>query len=349
MNTMKVSIIIPAYNTALYLERSLTSLQQSLQDNYEVWLIDDGSEDDTFQRLQQFADGWPNVHALTQKHSGPAAARNVGLMHANGEYVYFMDSDDYIEPDGISTMVRAMKQDDADVVVSGIYEETSGTVTEIQYRACRFQSRQEYLQQAVALWDTHLPYTIGNKIYRASFLKENGIFFPEEYVFGEDTRFNMQVFALAHRISVLDKSYYHYVRERPDSTTTRYKDGLFEIRNGEYELFWDYFNQQDLLTDEGVEYLSRRHAERLAGCVVNLFLPGNALSLRARLREIKRICRADYTAIALSHAKLHSQKMKLILWPVKQRFAGLTFMIGAMIAFVQVHFPGLFIRLKAAR
>lgn len=349
MNRMKVSIIMPAYNTASYLERALTSLQQSLQDDYEVWMIDDGSTDDTFQILKKFADQKPNIHALTQENSGPAHARNIGLMHANGEYIYFMDSDDYIDPDSIPVLVRSIEQDRADVVVSGIYEETSGMVTEILYSACQFRSRQEYLQQAVALWDTHLLYTMGNKIYRASFLKENDICFPEEYVFGEDTRFNMQVFAAAQRISVLDKSYYHYVRERPGSTTTRYKDNLFEIRNVEYELFWDYFKQQDLMTEEGIEYLSRRHAERLAGCIVNLFLPGNALPPLSKMCEIKKICCADYTRTALKCAKLHSRKMKLILWPIKRRLTGLAFVVGGMIAFVQTQFPGVFIKLKAAR
>lgn len=349
MNKMKVSIIMPAYNTAPYLERALASLQQSLREDYEVWLIDDGSTDDTFQLLKQFADQKPNIHALTQKNSGPAHARNVGLKSANGEYIYFMDSDDYIEPDSINMLVQRIEQDQADVVVSGIYEETSGTVTEIRYPACRFRSRQEYLQQAVALWDTHLPYTMGNKIYRASFLRENDIYFPEKYVFGEDTRFNMQVFAVAQKISILDKSYYHYVRERSESTTTRYKDNLFEIRNVEYELFWNYFKQQDLLTEGGIEYLSRRHAERLAGCVVNLFLPGNALPPLSKMREIKKICRSDYTRDALKYAKLRSRKMKLILWPIKQKLSGFAFVVGGVIAFVQTQFPGLFIKLKAAR
>lgn len=349
MNTMKVSIIMPAYNTAPYLGQALASLQQSLKDDYEVWLIDDGSEDDTFHLLRQFADQHPNIHTLTQKNSGPAHARNVGLTYASGEYIYFMDSDDYIEPDSIDILVQTIEQDQTDVVVSGIYEEVPGTVTEVRYSACQFQSRQEYLQQAVALWDTHLLYTMGNKIYRTSFLRENNICFPEEYVFGEDTRFNMKVFAVAQRISILDKSYYHYVRERPGSTTTRYKDGLFEIRNTEYELFWSYFNQQGLLTEEGIEYLSRRHAERLAGCVVNLFLPGNALSMRCKILEIKRICYSDHTESALKYAKLRSQKMKLVLWPMKRRLVGLTFAIGAVIAFVQTNLPGVFLRLKAAR
>lgn len=260
-----------------------------------------------------------------------------------------MDSDDYIEPGGIEAMAKEIEQSQADVVVSGIYEEVADAATEIQYPACRFQSRQEYLEHAVALWDTHLPYTMGNKIYRADFLKKYEICFPEEYVFGEDTRFNMQVFALAQRISVLDKSFYHYVRERPGSTTTRYKKDLFDIRTAEYEMFWDYFKQQDLLTKEGIEYLSRRHAERLCGCVVNLFLPGSRHSHFFRMREIKKICGADYTKYALDHAKIRSQKMKVILWPVKQKSATLTYVIGVMIAFIQVKFPGLFIKLKANR
>ena len=340
---------MPAYNTAAYLERALDSIQQSIQDDYEVWLIDDGSIDNTLHLLQQFANQQKNIHVVSQKNSGPARARNVGLMHAGGEYIYFMDSDDYIDPNGIGVLVALIEKEQADVVVSGIYEETAGVVTEIRYPTCRFRSRQEYIEQAVALWDTHLPYTMGNKLYRASFLREHHICFPEEYVFGEDTRFNMQVFAAAQRISVLDKSFYHYVRERPGSATTQYKNNLFEIRSAEYEMFWNYFKQQNLLTKEGVEYLSRRHAERLSGCIVNLFLPGNMLSPGSRIREIKKICGSALTKHALENAELRSKKMRFILWPVKWEFVHLAYIVGAFIAFVQMRFPALFLRFKAAR
>lgn len=349
MNEVKVSIIMPAYNTAPYLERALASIQQSLQDDYEAWLIDDGSTDNTLGLLQQFAAQLPNVYVLTQENSGPAHARNIGLKRAKGKYIYFMDSDDYIETDGINALVNEIEHAQADVAISGIYEEASGVVTENRYSACWFQSRQDYLQQAIALWDTHLPYTMGNKIYRASFLKEHNICFPEEYIFGEDTRFNMQVFLLSQKICVLDKSYYHYVRERPGSTTTQYKANLFEIRNAEYELFWEYFEGQGLLTEEGIEYLSRRHAERLSGCVVNLFLPGNELPVQSKMHEIKKICGAEHTQFALRHAKPRSLKMRLILWPVKHQMAGASFVTGAAIAFVQVRLPGLFVKLKASR
>lgn len=349
MSEIKVSVIIPAYNTAPYMERALDSIRQLSSLDYEIWFVDDGSTDNTLQLLRQVEAQCRNVYILTQIHSGPARARNNGLAHANGKYIYFMDSDDYIEPGGLEVLAAKIEQTQADVVVSGIYEEAGGAVTEIRYPACRFQSRQEYLEQAVALWDTHLPYTMGNKIYRASFLNEYGIDFPEEYVFGEDTRFNMQVFALAQRISVLDKSFYHYVRERQGSTTTRYKEGLFEIRTAEYEMFWKYFQQQDLLTEDGIEYLSRRHAERLCGCVVNLFLPNNGLSRTFRMQEIQKLCTAEYTRYALKHAKLRSRKMKFILWPVEQRSVCLTYWVGAMIASVQIKFPGLFIKLKAGR
>ena len=111
----------------------------------------------------------------------------------------------------------------------------------------------------------------------------------------------------------------------------------------------NYFKQQNLLTEEGIEYLSRRHSERLSGCVVNLFLPGNGLSMKSRTDEIKRMCDDENTKYALRHAKLRSKKMKIILWPIKQDHAGLTYMIGAVVAFVQIRFPGLFIQLKAKR
>ena len=349
MNAAKVSIVMPAYNTAPYIERALDSIRRIRGVPYEAWLIDDGSTDRTLCLLQEFAAQNGDIHVLSQTHAGAARARNEGLRRAEGAYIYFMDSDDYVEPDGLADMVREITQGNADVVVSGIYEEAMGAAAEMRYPACRFDTREEYLRQAVALWDTHLPYTMGNKLYRADFLRQHQILFPETCAFGEDTRFNMQVFAAAQRISVLEKSYYHYIRERPGSTTTRYKPDLFEIRIRENRMFWEYFEQQELLTEQGIEYLSRRHAERLAGCVVNLFLPDSHMSARQKLREIERICKDPDTKQALLSAKLRSKKMKLLLWPVRREWCGLGFLFGAGAAFVQTHLPGLFLRLKAKR
>lgn len=349
MQEIKVSIIMPAYNTEKYLEKALDSIHYALKIGCEAWLIDDGSTDTTLKKLQEFAAQHEHVYVSTQKNAGPANARNFGLKHATGKYIYFMDSDDYVEVSGIARMLVEIEKTNADVVLSGIYEETATAQTEIRYSSCAFHSHEEYLQQAVALWDTHLPYTMGNKLYSADFIKRNNIQFPEQYSFGEDTRFNMQVFALADRICVISESYYHYIRERTDSAMTKYKSNLFETRKAEYEMFWTYFEQQGLLNEKGIEYLNRRHAERLVGCLVNLFLPGAKISFLAKVKRIKEICTNEYTEKSLTSARFHSGKMKLLLWPLKRHLIVLAFLEGAAIAFVRTNLPGIFIKLKASR
>lgn len=340
---------MPAYNTEKYLEKALDSIHNALEIGCEAWLIDDGSTDATLAKLQEFAAQHEHVYVSTQKNAGPANARNFGLEHAAGKYIFFMDSDDYVEVSGIARMLKEIEKTNADVVLSGIYEETVTAQTEIRYPDCVFHSHEEYLQKAVALWDTHLPYTMGNKLYSAEFIKRNHIQFPEQYSFGEDTRFNMQVFALADRICVLSESYYHYIRERADSAMTKYKSNLFETRKAEYEMFWTYFEQQGLLDEKGIEYLNRRHAERLVGCLVNLFLPGAEISFFAKMKKIKEICNDAYTEKSLAGAKFRSAKMRLLLWPVKYHLSMLAFLEGATAAFVRTNLPGIFIKLKATR
>lgn len=112
----KVSVIIPVYNVAPYLRRNLDSvLGQTLRD-IEVICVDDGSDDGCAKILEEYAQKDPRVRVLSQKNAGAGAARNLGLAHAGGEFLSFLDSDDFFESAMLEKMVALAEADNADFV-----------------------------------------------------------------------------------------------------------------------------------------------------------------------------------------------------------------------------------------
>lgn len=120
----KVSIIVPVYNAEKTLARCLDSLVSQTCKDIEILLINDGSSDGSEDICREYEEGFPYVRVITQKNSGPATARNNGIDHALGEYISFVDADDYVEPEYITTMLDAAEKNCADMVICAYYEES---------------------------------------------------------------------------------------------------------------------------------------------------------------------------------------------------------------------------------
>ena len=116
MSTPKVSVIIPVYNTQPWLRECLDSVLCQTLGDFEVICVDDGSTDQSGSILQDYAAKDSRFHILSQSNKGQSAARNAGLKVARGEYVYFLDSDDYIEPDLLETACQEMDSKNLDIV-----------------------------------------------------------------------------------------------------------------------------------------------------------------------------------------------------------------------------------------
>lgn len=115
---MKLSIIVPVYNVADYIAKCLDSLlaQDLPQNEYEIIVVNDGSTDNSGDILQQYAEKYANITLINQSNQGLSGARNTGIKHANGEYIQFVDSDDYIEKNVLGGLMKQVEKDDLDVL-----------------------------------------------------------------------------------------------------------------------------------------------------------------------------------------------------------------------------------------
>ena len=129
----KISVIIPVYNVEKFLPQCLNSIIHQTYKNLEIIIVDDGSTDHSCDIYEKFAKHDKRIKIIKQKNKGVSAARNNGLSHATGDYVHFMDSDDYIDLDYYEKMITANKNIAADIIASGVVSQ-NGSFYEIEYK-----------------------------------------------------------------------------------------------------------------------------------------------------------------------------------------------------------------------
>lgn len=242
-----LSIIIPVYNVEAYLKQCLDSVLVDNSFTGQVICVDDGSKDGSLAILEQYAATYPNVEIISQPNSGLSVARNVGLYHAMGDYVFFLDSDDWIFPGSIGKIMS--KIDGEEVVYFNArvyYEEKQSFGGDIAIPNIKNMDGQAYF---AAIYDKprNMPCVcVCGGFYRQSFLIENNLYF-EPGIYHEDNYFTPQVLLKAQNVSSINVYVYAY-RIRKGSITAHVtekhiKDLLFIARN----LYAKYEQIDDIL------------------------------------------------------------------------------------------------------
>ena len=222
------SIILPIYNVAPYLERCVQSvLEQSFHD-YELILVDDGSTDESSEICDRLSTQYPCIRVIHKENGGLSSARNAGLVQARGQYVWFIDSDDWIEPGALEILREACKTG-ADMVKFG-YTRAEGEGRKVYHGimpagAYRADGIDKLLKAAFTQAGKY-QLSAWSHAYRRAFLLENGMSFVSERVIcSEDYLFSLQALIRAKAVRVLDAPLYVYDL-RQGSLTQSYKPDL---------------------------------------------------------------------------------------------------------------------------
>lgn len=196
---MKLSLIIPCYNVAPYVERAVRSVQEQAFGDWELILVDDGSADGTLPVLRRLEASDGRIRVIAQENSGVSAARNAGLRAARGEYVHFVDADDYLSPYG-----DVERWDDNDVVVYGFSMHTDKKVQTFLPPRDGSSLLVRYLKGQ----RLHL----GGFVFRRAFLEQNDICFDEQTYYSEDKEMMIKALFCARRIQPIQNALYQYIR-----------------------------------------------------------------------------------------------------------------------------------------
>lgn len=225
---MKISVIVPIYNVEKYLERCLESIVNQTIKELEIILINDGSNDGSYQIACTYASKDSRVTLLVnEKNIGQGLSRQKGLVHAKGEYVTFVDSDDFIELDMYENLYRKAKEKDYDVVGSDftyVFQDGKRITNAICREKIEKLNNTYILDRLLSSEQNNfIPNSLCNKIYKLEFIKENKIeILSERFLFLEDLVFNINFFACRPTVAWIPQSYYNYML-RKGSTMYSYR------------------------------------------------------------------------------------------------------------------------------
>lgn len=221
-----ITIILPIYNVEKYLEESLRSILNQSYKDYELIVVDDGSTDKSLKILNKYKSKFNKIKIFTQDNRGVSEARNLALSHVKGDYILFVDSDDFLKKDMVEKMVLKAKESQSDIVISNYclyYEENKFYKALIDMpKAITYSSFQ--------VIDMILKYKfqgqLWNKLFKYSLLKENNFTFEEgRYI--QDIFPVFKVISKAKKITYIDDELYFY-RQREGSTVHKRNKKLTE-------------------------------------------------------------------------------------------------------------------------
>ena len=250
---MKISIVIPIYNVEKYLPRCVESVLNQSYENLEIILVNDGSPDNSGVICDLYAKSDDRVVVVHQVNRGLSGARNAGMRIMTGDYVYFLDSDDYINHDTIEILSKRLEgQDGPDIIIGKI--NMVNEKGELYYPKISFQ-KHELDQDDFTNSREKFKYFFGksygtsacNKLYKCSFLRDLGLEFePNDMIYAEDFLFNLKVFINRPTIQLVDEYTYNYFYNT-NSIQNTFKKNLGERYSNLIKSFVDYAVAHDQL------------------------------------------------------------------------------------------------------
>lgn len=217
----KISVIVPVYNEEEWLDRCVRSVRAQTFGDWELLLIDDGSTDASGRICDKWADLDGRIRSLHETNRGWSWARNVGIEQASGDYLMFLDADDYLEPDALREANRGMEAYDADYVIGGsIIEVYDAQSREILSRTIGvveddyFFAMEDFATAGRFIWDTSglLFYCVWGKLFRADIIRAHHLRFDLNLYVQEDFNFVMRYYYHVHRAVAVPQVFNAYCR-----------------------------------------------------------------------------------------------------------------------------------------
>ena len=216
------SVIVPVYTAEQTIERCINSILKQTVEDFELILIDDGSADSSFSICQDSAQQDSRIILFSQSNKGVSSARNKGIELSSGDYLVFVDSDDYVDSDYLSAF---MTDDHADLIVGGyILEDMDGNSKKIiSYPDETILIEKDYAALCRPFVEGRLN-TVWGKSIRRSLILDGNVIFCEGMDMGEDTLFVVQLLKQVSLIKFIERSKYHYVVRKNGSLTSNFND-----------------------------------------------------------------------------------------------------------------------------
>lgn len=329
---MQLSIIIPVYKVEDYIDKCLQSIVDGSRKSvgkFEVIIVDDGSPDRSGKIADSFAQKYSFMRVIHKQNAGVAAARNTGMEEACGEWLYFVDSDDWLGQNAVDIICERAKQTlDADILFFDAWQNVGEEEKPWNHfsKECVWEEKEDIrrLQRGMLYFpmvDKKLKVPLAapwDKVYRRSFLAEKDICFQSGLKVLDDMVFNMEAFGAASRIVYYKDKIYHY-RYVPDSITNQYKAKRLEQDCVVWKYLRSYMDsawqQEDWSNQEKEAFLQAyycRIVKSFSICTrLQFFHKNNPMGLSKQIQYVKKVLRSEPYYEAFNKARFRNAEWRL--------------------------------------
>lgn len=254
-----ISIIVPVYNVEDYLPQCLNSIITQKYVNWECILIDDGSTDNSGLICDSYSQKDNRITIIHQANQGVSVARNNGIKCATGQYITFVDSDDWIDENYLNSLLKGLYSN-SDIVASGLIQEfpDNTTKTLVPPQNYSFSLNEEHTNIFVEMNKLSLFYGPVAKLYKHSIIKKYNISFPENCSYGEDLIFNYQYLSHIKEITCMSVVNYHYRIIGSGTLSSRFRPDRFDTDYFQWKILRMFYQQQQMWNRISQEYLYQK-------------------------------------------------------------------------------------------
>lgn len=244
MNKKLVSIIIPVYNIENYIERCLNSIIEQTYTNLEIILINDGSTDNSLTICKKYQKKDKRIKIISQKNAGVSSARNIGLKESNGNFITFIDADDYIEVDYINILVKKITMYDADIVFSNSinFDVNGNESIPVKIKKDYFFNSENIMIELLS--EERISCSCWGKLYKKELI--SNIKFDEALKIGEDFKFLTEVLKKSNKNILISECKYHYYLRNNSAIRSGFNDNWISEINFCKSLIEKYDNQKTI-------------------------------------------------------------------------------------------------------
>lgn len=299
--TSLVTIIIPCYNIAPYLQKCVDSILNQTYPYFELLLLDDGSADDTLELCKVYEKEDNRVRVFTHQNKGVSYTRNRGIKEAKGDYVMFVDGDDYLEVDYIEKHIVDLEENC--ITLSGFLNEKNGVITK-NYNFKRILAGADVKtiqkNEILQLLKYDALSTPCCKLYDLKLLQQKSVFFDEGVTYQEDLLFNIAYFAYFNTYKLINYYGYHYVAY-DNSSTSRYHINFDHTKQicEQLKVFVKNQDDEDILKEFVIQTLLRK--------VSNIFHQNNSDTFKQKNKKIREVFNSE----EFEYSKAHLEKLEL--------------------------------------
>lgn len=265
-----VSIVIPVYQSKSYITVCVESVLNQTYKNTEIILVDDGSDDGSEELCDEYSRKNDNILCVHQKNKGVSSARNAGMDLAKGEYILFVDSDDYIESDYLENAVSRLDKDFVDAYLCGYQNvKNNGKVKEKQYYPFINDTVFQYGELngiMMRLFNSSTLHAIGTKVYKKSIIEQYGIRFNEKWKYYEDIYFCLSYILRCKKIYVQKRVMYYYRKDTCNSLSKQSRNYNYANIYKTYILLYQLTNHNQI-SDKDKILFCKSYLEQIRLCL----------------------------------------------------------------------------------